>query len=1104
MPTQDAMHAALIAYASAVRQDRRANPATGGDGTGLELLLAPRFQGLLESLLALSRPAAPRVLPEYRKGGIGRPDLALARPGQPAGAFVELKEPGKPLDPRRLRGHDADQFRRFRELPLWALCNFHQAQLYRRGEAEGSPAVLLPAAALDPETADATAERLIRRTDPADLLRTLEALALAGPAAPRSAAEVAAALAQSARLVRAVVLDACRAGATKELADVRAEFRETLFAHPAAGGHDASDQDALFAGAFAQTLAFGLLLAREAGGGEADVTRDAYRQLPAGSYPLLRATLRALTQDEILDVLGAAFDVALGTVNVVDSALLAPRAGHDPILYFYEDFLSVFDPAAKKRHGVFFTPVPVVRFILAAAERALRGPLGTGGLLDDKVLLLDPACGTGTFLIAAASAGAEAARARGGEGLVAAELASLAQRLHGFELLVGPYTVAHYRLLREVAAAGVVPARRLPIYLADTLAAPIGAAGLTPRLGFLTGPIVEERRAADALKRDTPILAIVGNPPYRRLGEGEEEAIASGWDNGFWEDLKAPVRDAGWGGELNTFPDLYIAFWRWCLWKLFESEGAPRRGVVSLITNRTFLAGHPYAGLRRMLRRRFDMIEIVDLRGDSRGARPAGIVEDGNVFAIQAGVCVVTAVATGTKRDGEEAGVRYADAWRHGAFTARDKLELMDAGARDPTALDFVEIARRGLDDFLPAGFEGLDWPGLPECFAFTKSGVKTQRDELTYGFSPQAVSTAIESFQSAPDVDAWVQYYPEADSEAARAILEAVPTTLTRAQRPLLARFNKARTQAFDPNAVLPRVYCPLDQRFLYAVPSFVSRYGPELTAVWGEQNTCLYAMPSGVGAGPAAWVHGLLPDYHAFRGSYGGYAFPLWDRRHGPGAHNLAPALLDGLTAAYGRVVAPGEVFDAIAALLSATAYTARFAWDLEEVFPHVPFPADPAAFAEAARIGAEIRAVQTFAREPAEPFRTARLLGRATGVTLATPPADRAFLEAGDGTGFVPLQPDQSLRLAGVPARVWTFAVSGYRVVPRWLAARDGEALDAALLRATLDIVWRVAELLHWFDAADAVLARAVAGSLTRDALGLPSPLANRTAPVGDFGP
>ena len=636
----------LIEFARDVRLDRRARAgALAGDGTALELLIAPHFHRLLTDLLRERLPEGPRILPEYERQGIGRPDLAFARPGSPARAFIELKEPNKAIDRRRLRGHDADQFRRFQELPLWGLCNFHTLHLYRRDELL-EIVVLLPATVLDPATADAAAERLIRRTDPAPFLTVLDTLAQAQPPRLRDAREIAESLAHAARLIREVVAAQCRAGAPPELAAVRSEFRDTLFAHPKAGGYDEEDETALFANAFAQTLAFGLLLAREAG--RAEVDQSAYRQLPAGAYPLLRATLRALTQDEILDVLAASFDVVRDTVNAVDPDRLVPRAGRDPILYFYEDFLGVFDPEAKKRHGVFFTPVPIVRFMVAATDQALRDTLGVSGLSDPSVLLLDPACGTGTFLIAAASHAMMQIRARYGDGSAAAEMEALAARLHGFELLVGPYTVAHYRMLREVAATtGSMPTHRMPVFLADTLAAPRDGAGITAHLAFLSGPIVDERRDADTLKRTMPIIAIIGNPPYRRLDAGEDRGFTSGWDNGFWDDLKQPVRDAGWGNELNTFPELSVAFWRWCLWKIFESEGAPGRGVVCLITNRTFLAGHPYAGLRRMLRRRFDDIAIIDLRGDLRGARPAGIESDEGVFAIQTGVCVLIATVGG-------------------------------------------------------------------------------------------------------------------------------------------------------------------------------------------------------------------------------------------------------------------------------------------------------------------------------------------------------------------------------------------------------------------------------------------------------------------------
>lgn len=1052
------VHECLIRFAARVRADRRANPVAGSDGTALELLVAPRFRDLLEEIRAERLPAGPRILPEYSRAGIGRPDLAFAHPNSPPRAFIELKAPDKSIAAGQLRGHDRDQFRRFRELPVWALTNFHAIHLYRRAALQDQ-AVILPATALDPATPDATAERLIRRHDPAGFLAIFETLALAQPMAPRSAREVAEVLAHAARLVREVVADHCRAGPSGALATVRADFRETLFAHAAAGGYSLEDEDALFANAFAQTLAFGLLLARETGDEALD--RHAYQRLPEGAYPLLRATLRALTLDEILPLLGVAFDIVLDTVNVIDRALLVPRGGHDPILYFYEDFLSVFDPEARKRHGVFFTPVPVVRFMVAATDRALRHQMQTGGLLDRNVLLLDPACGTGTFLIAAADHCMQAARNSFGDGSVSGEMASLATRLHGFELLVGPYTVAHYRMLRELAAVGAQPNRRLPIFLADTLAPPRDAAGITAHLGFLAGPIVAERRDADALKRDTPILAILGNPPYRRLEAGEERGIVSGWDSGFWDDLKQPVREAGWGNELNTFPELSVAFWRWCIWKLFESEGAPGQGMVCLITNRTFLAGRPYAGLRRMLRRRFDLIEIVDLRGDLRGARPAGIAQDEGVFAIQTGVCILTAVANGGAR-AAEARVRYADAWRHGHVTTRAKLEWLAAAEADPAAITFAEGVGADLDDFVPKGFAGLDWPRLDECFGFRSSGMETKRDAFVYAHAAGALEQRVTLLNAAHVAEAKAMFHETRDRKVA-----------------------PARAVGWEASAVRLASYRPLDRRFLYDRREFVDFPRTDLRAAWGTTNVCLFALPSGTGGGPAVWAHGLLPDRHAFRGSYGGYAFPLHDRRQGPAAHNLSPALLAGLSAAYGEAIAPEQAFDAMLGLLSAASYTRRFAWDLEETFAHIPFPADHAAFQEAARIGAEIRALESFAREAAPAYRSARLFGRASGLILE---AGDTLINDAEGRGFVPLQADQSLRLGDLPDAVWRFAVSGYAVLPRWLAARRGEALDAGMNRAILDVAWRIEELLHWFAEADLVLEAALAAPLTRAALGL----------------
>jgi hypothetical protein len=278
----------IIEYALRIRQLRRAGPSN------LEQALAPAFQRLLESLLPQISANELVVVPEFATPGVGRPDIALKRAGQPARAFVELKSPTKPGDPARYRdAHDKRQFVRFQSLPVWAISNFSSLRVFKRDDPIASIEIV-PQAALDPETTDAKAERLIRNGDLASLIRALTPLALADPPPADNAKELAANLAHAARLVRSIVEDrlaelAEARVANAPLLDVRHTFREVLYAHPEAGGYGAERFDQLFAAAFAQTLAFGLLLAREAS--EQPVDLEAWRHMPQ-EHALMRTTLR--------------------------------------------------------------------------------------------------------------------------------------------------------------------------------------------------------------------------------------------------------------------------------------------------------------------------------------------------------------------------------------------------------------------------------------------------------------------------------------------------------------------------------------------------------------------------------------------------------------------------------------------------------------------------------------------------------------------------------------------------------------------------------------------------------------------------------------------
>lgn len=1052
--------AALTSYAQRLREALRANPNTPETG------LAPLFQQLVADLLPLLPATPPLVVsPEYHNPGVGRPDIALIVQGQPPRAFIELKAPAKSANPEQWGdAHDRRQFGRLKELSIWATSNFADFHLFARDEALGSAAIV-PPHALRPDTPDAAAAALIATHDAQPFLDLLATLVRADAPTARNAEHLAELMAHSARLVRSAVqerLGVLHAEGVQNhpLLMVRNTFRNVLYAHPEAGGYPAGDFDALFSSAFAQTLAFGLLLVREAT--NADVGPDAWRDMP-DEHPLMQAALRVLSEDEVQREIGIGFTVMCDTVNSFAPEILTLQPnGRDPILYFYEDFLSIFDPAARERYGVYYTPIEVVRYMAGALDRALRDNLGTQGLRDPAVTILDPATGTGTFLLGVA----ERVRAQvmAEEGGIAASmaLAELAGRMFGFELLVGPYAVAHYRLHHALRfrppddgedAPQPVNLPRLGVYLADTLAAPGVAAG---ELGIPGIPIAEERAAANRIKSEHPILAIIGNPPYKRLVGNERETLVGRWVaggqdeggnaiTGLWDDLKRPVSEAGHGNQLNTFEEFSVAFWRWSIWKLFEADNAPGRGVIAFITNRKFLTGWPYAGLRKMMREKFDRIEIIDLRGDVRAGPRGDVGGDQGVFNIMVGTAITVAIADGSKAEDAMADVQYLDCWEDGLFARRAKLDWLVGGAPNGDLPDRVKIDRGTLDDFRPAPFQNGDWLSIREAFAFYKSGMKSGDNSSFVSIErsalPDNVATKLAN-RADPNYDA-----------------------------------SKERLYAFR----------LLDRRWLYNDLRLLQRPGPALQSAWGDHNFGIQALKSSTSVGPAAWCNSLLPDYDCFN-ARGGYAFPLYDKRIGPNASNLNPVLIAALSEAYGQAQSSEDIFDAILALLSATSYTILHAEDLEDVFPHIPFPADPAVFAEAVRIGAEIRALEAFQREPAAEYRPlafCRIVGQPDAETVI---GDIAYA---DGVLSLWKNGNQAVpAFSGLPEAVWSFSVSGYRVLPRWIDGRKGLPVTLALMRELRDIAARIAELLHWFDTADLVLHATLADTLTRAELGFPA--------------
>ncbi len=351
-----------------------------------------------------------------------------------------------------------------------------------------------------------------------------------------------------------------------------------------------------------------------------------------------------------------------------------------------------------------------------------------------------------------------------------------------------------------------------------------------------------------------------------------------------------------------------------------------------------------------MMRERFDHIEIIDLRGDARRGERAGVDADQGVFKIMVGTAITLAIADGSKAEGKAAEVHYQDSWREGLFPRGAKLAWLLERAENGMLSDPVVVERDLLDDMRPKPFENETLVSLVDCFNFKSSGVETTRDELAYDVTGERLANKIQTFLRLPPDEAARAFYSQS-RKAAFAVARALP---------------------FEATKICAAGYRPLDRRALYNQRGYVDWPRPKLQAVWGHSNVAIMAMPNGTAGGPGCWCHALLPDRHAFRGSYGGYAFPFYDRRPGQGPINLKAELIEALNAAHGATVGPQEVFDAILCLLSAQSYTLRFAEDLEDVFPHVcPSPQARRPFGELPRWDVKSGLSKPSSDRPAKPI-------------------------------------------------------------------------------------------------------------------------------------
>jgi len=699
-------------------------------GTKREVSLYPAFQSFFDAVLEEEAPKHSwLVLQQTNADKIGIPDFRIER-GKERHGWIEVKAAEKELD--KLKDRDKRQVETFQHgLANFIVTNGWEWRLFRDGERIAK-ATVGGDHIFDPRD-------LGYRVEDEDLRRLGELLTqfIDAPSIvyPDAAAAVIA-LASRARALRLALTDLGASGAGDWLNGLRDDFARVLFKNGQAFTWPR------FVDSYVQLAVFGTLLWRIDSGREVDLTKQV--EIDSELHPLLHQCLVLLWQPQARpELIEPLMEELCATVNLIEPQIFTRQKGPgylpDPIIHAYEPFFKHYDAKSREEAGVFYTPAELVKQIVSGVDALLSSGLGLReGILAKEAMFLDPAVGTGTFLLGLIDQVAESARKRGWPiGEAAAHV--LQNQCWAFELFPGPYTIAHQRIGAALKALGARIEGALPIYLADTLSAPEGRRLNESKFGQAGKRIWEERKAADQVKTKKDILVVFGNPPYERILGGKNADIEPFARRLFeiLSDATPPKHRA----DLKSTWDLFVAFWLWAFWALQEPDDRQaselanintRRcnGIVAYVTNRTWLVGNSLMGLRRLAREGAKEIWVYDLGGDARGSHGARsfAAGDDNVFPIMVGVAVVWVVFERGYRG--EPSVRYRRLYGKRAHKLSTLAEGFDAEA-------FTSVSGTGTDPFIPIEWKGTrirDAPTIHELFSDPPTiGIQTARDKSKY-----------------------------------------------------------------------------------------------------------------------------------------------------------------------------------------------------------------------------------------------------------------------------------------------------------------------------------------------------------------------------------
>lgn len=943
----------------------------------------------------------------------GRPDVGIFVGGLLTG-YIELKAPGKGANPKHFKGDDKKQWEKFKNIPNLVYTDGNEWALYHNGEQKGKLIRLAGNVTRDGAAApsDDNAAALL------ELFREFLRWEPITPTTPQALAEM---LAPLCRLLRDDVQSALGVPSSN-MNSLANDWRAFFFP-------DADDQQ--FADAYAQTLTYALLLARLAGATDLSVPQ-ASRRLRVG-HRLLADVLRHMGDENAREEIKVPADLLERVISAIDPAIFAQKKETDPWLYFYEDFLAAYDPKMRNDRGVYYTPVEVVQCQVRLVAELLETRFDAEySFVDDQVVTLDPATGTGTYILAAVQHGLDKIADARGPGARVSAATTAAKNMHAFELLVGPYAVAHLRLTQQIVAeGGTLPPDGVHVYLTDALESPNAAPpGYLPTF---YKPLAEEHQRALKIKKETPVLVCIGNPPYdRQTIDPDAQGVKrkGGWvrhgeetqnktRSALLDDFLAPLSDAGQGVHAKNLYNDYVYFWRWALWKVFEQQ--PGYGIVSFITASSYLRGPGFAGMRKVMRETFDELWIIDLEGDNLGAR-----KNENVFAIRTPVAIAVGVRAAAQQTTTPATVRYTRL----VGTAEEKLAAL-AAVHCFADLPWQECSSDWLAPFLPLAEEAYArWPRLTDLFPWQANGMQFKRS-WPIGESREVLERRWTALLSAKDRRAAFKESRDRVISKQYPSLEDPETRLA----PL------ANLKIDVPVPPIKRIaFRSFDQQWALIDNRVGDYLRPTLHQTHSNHQIYLTSLLTKVlGEGPAAVATALIPDLDHFCNRGGRDVIPLW-RDAAATEPNIAHGALERLAAVYGQPVAPEDFFAYCYALLATPAYVTQFWEALTTPGPRMPITRDAALFAKVAAMGRTLIWLHTYGERFVPSGKKAGRVPSGTArIAVGTPTSADEYPES-----FTYNAETQELHVgkgvfAHVRPEIWNFSVSGLQVVKSWLGYR-----------------------------------------------------------------